>query len=162
MLDSDLAELYGVLTKRLNEQVARNRDRFPDDFAFQLTREEFTNLKSQFATSSSGYGGARKLPWVFTEHGIAMLSSVLRSDTAVRVNIEIVRTFVRLRRLLATPGELIAQLQQLAETVQLHDTQIKGIIDVLRKMMEPPKADTPKRRIVFATTDNETTPEDKT
>ena len=149
MLDSDLAELYGVPTKRLNEQVARNMDRFPDDFVFQLTEQEVANLKSQFATSSLAHGGRRKLPWAFIEHGVAMLSSVLRSPTAVRVNIEIIRTFVRLRRLLATPGELVAQITQLAETVKLHDHQIKAISDVLRRMMEPPPPTTPKRRIGF-------------
>ncbi len=99
MLDSDLASLYGVPTKRLNEQVNRNLERFPDDFAFQLTIDEFKALKSHFATSS--WGGRRKLPWVFTEHGILMLSSVLRSQRAVQVNIAIMRTFVRLRVLLA-------------------------------------------------------------
>lgn len=103
MLDSDLAELYGVTTGRLNEQVSRNKERFPDDFAFQLTQQEFTNLISQFAISSDAHGGRRKPPWVFTEQGVAMLSSVLRSKTAARVNIEIMRTFVRLRRLMATP-----------------------------------------------------------
>ena len=149
MLDSDLAELYGVPTKRLNEQVARNMDRFPDDFVFQLTEQEVANLKSQIATSSLAHGGRRKLPWAFTEHGVAMLSSVLRSPTAVRVNIEIIRTFVRLRRLLATLGELVAQITQLAETVKLHDHQIKAISDVLRRMMEPPPPTTPKRRIGF-------------
>jgi hypothetical protein len=149
MLDEVLAELYGVPTKRLNEQVERNAERFPPDFAFLLTAQEFANLRSQFATSSLGHGGRRKLPRSFTEHGIAMLSSVLRSETAVRVNIEIMRAFVRLRRLLATPGELVAQLQKLAETVQLHDTQIKVIADVLQKMLEPPREDTPKRRFGF-------------
>jgi hypothetical protein len=109
-----------------------------------------------------GRGGRTKLPRAFTEQGVAMLSSVLRSLTAVRVNIEIMRAFIRLRRLLATPGELIAQLQQLAETVQLHDTQIKSIIDVLRKMMEPPLEPTPKRRIGFIETDGQPSPEDKT
>ncbi len=126
MLDSDLARMYGVPTFRLNEAVARNRDRFPDDFAFQLTLQEFRDLISQIAISNKGRGGRRKLPWAFTEHGVAMLSSVLRSPTAVKMNIEIIRAFVRLRRLLATPGELVAQLQQLAETVQLHDEQIKA------------------------------------
>jgi ORF6N domain len=150
MLDFDLAKLYGVQTMRLNEQVRRNRDRFPDDFAFQLTEQEFTNLISQFAISSSGHGGRRKLPWAFTEHGVAMLSSVLRSSTAVRVNIEIVRAFVRLRRLLATPGELVEQLRQLADTVQLHDRQIKTISRILQKMMEPlPEPPRPAHRIGF-------------
>jgi hypothetical protein len=159
MLDSDLAEMYGVPTFRLNEAVARNREKFPRDFAFQLTLQEFRDLISQIATSSLDHGGRRKLPWVFTEHGVAMLSSVLRSDTAVRVNIEIMRAFVRLRRLLATPGELVAQLQKLAETVQLHDGQIRVITDVLRKMMEPPPAP-PKGRIGFATPNSDTPPKE--
>jgi hypothetical protein len=148
MLDSDLADLYGVSVKRLNEQVRRNKERFPADFAFHLTGQEVMNLKSQIATSSSAHGGRRKLPWAFTEQGVAMLSSVLRSPTAVKVNIEIMRAFVRLRRLLATPGELVAQLQQLAETVQLHDDQIKVITDVLRMMMEP-RPSVPRRPIGF-------------
>jgi hypothetical protein len=147
MLDSDLAALYGVLTKRLNEQVARNRERFPEDFAYQLTAQELTHLMSQTATSSSGHGGRRKLPWVFTEQGVAMLSSVLKSPTAVRVNIEIMRAFVRMRRLMATPGELVEQITKLKETVQLHDGQIKAIAQVLQQMMEKPA--TPQRRIGF-------------
>ena len=151
MLDSDLAKLYGVLTKRLNERVSRNEERFPSDFAFQLTEQEFMNLKSQFATSSFGHGGRRKLPWVFTEHGVAMLSTVLNSPTAIQVNIEIMRAFVRLRRLLATPGELVAQLNQLADSVQLHDEQIKVITEILHQMMQPP--DSPKRRIGFHSDD---------
>jgi hypothetical protein len=150
MLDSDLARLYGVSTARLNEQVMRNLDRFPDDFSYVLSQQELANLMSQFATSSSAsYGGRRKPTRVFTEQGVAMLSSVLRSPTAVKVNIEIMRAFVKLRRLLATPGELVAQLQQLAETVQLHDEQIKAIVDVLNRMMEPPPEEKPKRRIGF-------------
>ncbi len=152
MLDSDLAKLYGVLTKRLNEQVSRNRDRFPEDFAYQLTSQEFTNLKSQNATSSLHHGGKRKLPWVFTEQGVAMLSSVLNSPTAVRVNIEIMRTFVRLRRLMATPGELVEQLTKPAETVQLHDHEIKVISQVLQQMFEKPVP--PRRRIGFHANEN--------
>jgi hypothetical protein len=147
MLDSDLAELYGVTTSRLNEQVSRNRERFPEDFAFQLTQQEFTSLMSQIAISKRGRGGRRKRPWVFTEHGVAMLSSVLRSPAAVRVNIEIMRTFVRLRRLMATPGELAEQLMKLAEAVQLHDDQIKVITQVLQQMVEQPEP--PKRKIGF-------------
>src|SRR5439155_736570 len=159
MIDSDLADLYGVPTHRLNEQVRRNRTRFPKDFTYQLTQQEFTDLISQIATSSSAHGGRRKLPWVFTEQGVAMLSSVLRSPLAIRVNIEIMRAFVRLRRLLATPGDLVAQLTQLIETVQMHDEQIKEIIEVLRQMLEPPPE--PKGRFGFhmpqrsADTDNE-------
>jgi hypothetical protein len=147
MLDVDLAALYGVATRRLNEQVSRNRDRFPEDFAYQLTLQEVKNLMSQNATSSSRHGGRRKLPWVFTEQGVAMLSSVLKSPTAVRVNIEIMRTFVRLRRLMATPGELVEQLTKLAETVTLHDDQIKVISQVLQQMLEKPAA--PERHIGF-------------
>jgi hypothetical protein len=149
MLDFDLARLYGVTTARLNEQVQRNRERFPDDFAFQLSRQEFTDLMSQIATSKPGSGGRRKLPWAFTEHGVAMLSSVLRSATAVRVNIEIVRAFVRLRRLLATPGELVEQLRQLADTVQLHDRQIRDIAHVLQRLMEPPPEPKERRHFGF-------------
>ena len=151
MLDSDLAKLYGVPTHRLNEQVGRNRERFPEDFSFQLTQQEFSGLISQIAISNTGRGGRRKLPWVFTEHGVAMLSSVLNSPTAIQVNIEIMRAFVRLRRLLATPGELVAQLNNLAESVQLHDEQIKVITEILHQMMQPP--DSPKRRIGFHSDD---------
>ncbi|MCI0334044.1 MAG: ORF6N domain-containing protein [Planctomycetes bacterium] len=138
MLDADLAKLYGVPTYRLNEQVSRNKDRFPLDFAYQLSQQEFTTLISQNAMSKRGRGGRRTRPWVFTEQGVAMLSSVLKSPTAVRVNIEIMRTFVRLRRLMATPGELVEQLTKLAETVQLHDDQIKVISQVLQQMIETP------------------------
>jgi hypothetical protein len=147
MLDSDLARLYGVTTGRLNEQVSRNKNRFPEDFAFQLSQQEFTALISQIAISKPGRGGRRKRPWVFTEQGVAMLSSVLHSPTAVDVNIEIMRTFVRLRRLMSTPGELVEQLNMLAETVQWHDKKIKTITQVLQQMLEKPEP--PKRRIGF-------------
>jgi hypothetical protein len=138
MLDFDLARLYGATTTRLNEQVRRNQDRFPEDFAYQLAQQEFMDLISQNAISKSQRGGRRKLPWVFTEHGVAMISGVLRSPTAVRVNVEIIRTFVRLRRLMATPGELVEQLMGLAETVRLHDGQIKAIAQVLNQLMKEP------------------------
>jgi hypothetical protein len=147
MLDADLAAMYGVTTARLNEQVARNKERFPEDFAYQLTQLEFTSLISQFAISKKGRGGRRKLPWAFTEQGVAMLSSVLKSPTAVRVNIEIMRTFVRVRRLMATLGELVEQLTKLAETVELHDDQIKIINQVLNQMLAKPAA--PRRAIGF-------------
>jgi hypothetical protein len=140
MLDFDLARLYGVTTTRLNEQVNRNSDRFPDDFAYQLTQQEFMDLMSQNAISKPRHGGRRKLPRAFTEHGVAMLSGVLRSPTAVRVNIEIIRVFVRLRRLMATPGELVEQLLGLAETVRLHDGQLKAIAQVLNHLMAEPPA----------------------
>jgi len=137
MLDSDLAELYGISTKVLNQAVRRNRERFPQDFAFAITAQEVADLRSQIVTSKAGRGGRRYATWVFTEQGVAMLSSVLRSPMAVRVNIEIMRAFVRLRRLLATPGEIVAQLTKLAETVELHDDQIKVINEVLRKWSHP-------------------------
>ena len=149
MLDHDLARLYGVTTKQLNQQVARNRDRFPGDFSYRLNQQEFTSLKSQIVTSKSGKGrgGRRYLPFAFTEQGVAMLSSVLKSPTAVRVNIEIMRTFVRLRRLMATPGELVEQITKLAETVKLHDNEIKIISRVLQQMIEKPVA--ARRQIGF-------------
>ena len=149
MLDEDLAALYGVPTKVLNQAVQRNAERFPEDFAFLLTPQEVAILKSQIVTSSLAHGGRRKLPWAFTEHGVAMLTSVLRSPAAIEANIAIIRAFVRMRRLLATPGELVAQLQQLAETVQLHDRRLKAITDVLTKMMQPPPEPPKKSRIGF-------------
>jgi hypothetical protein len=148
LLDADLARLYGVTTAALNQAVRRNARRFPDDFAFRLTQQEFTALISQIVISKAGRGGRQKPPWVFTEHGVAMLSSVLRSPTAARVNIEIMRAFVRLRRLLATPGELVEQIKKLGETVQMHDDKIQAIVQVLRQMMEKPP-EPPKGRIGF-------------
>jgi hypothetical protein len=149
MLDSDLAKLYGVPTKALNQAVKRHSDRFPEDFAFQLTPQEFTALKSQIVTSKTDpRGGKQKLPWVFTEHGVAMLSSVLNSPQAVQVNIAIMRVFVHVRRISTTPGELVNQLIELARTVQIHDGQIKQIVEVLTQIMEPPPAP-PKRKIGF-------------
>ena len=150
MLDVDLATLYGVTTAALNQAVRRNPGRFPPDFAFLLNRQEVTDLISQNVISSAGHGGRRSLPRAFTEHGVAMLSSVLRSPRAARVNVEIMRAFVRLRRLLATPGELVEQLTKLAETVQLHDERIKTIIEVLQQLMEKPP-EPPKGRIGFQT-----------
>lgn len=141
MLDSDLAELYDVTTGRLNEQVKRNMDRFPDDFAFQLTQEEFEILMSQNARSSSGHGGRRKLPWVFTEHGILMLSSVLRSDRAVQVNIAIMRTFVQMRESMASHKELSARIDDIEKN---YDARFKAIFDAIRKLMEPPPG--PRKR----------------
>ena len=154
MLDSDLAQLYGVPTKALNQAVKRNPGRFPADFAFRLTLQEVSDLKSQFVTSRSAHGGRRYQPLVFTEQGVAMLSSVLRSKIAIQVNVEIMRAFVRVRRLLATPGELVAQLTKLAETVQLHDEQIKVITEVLEKMLAPPPQPA-ERRIGFQTPDGQ-------
>lgn len=149
MLDAELAKMYGISTAALNQAVQRNRDRFPTDFAYQLTQQEVTDLISQTVTSKPSRGGKRKLPWVFTEHGVAMLSSVLRSPRAVQVNIAIMRAFVRMRQLVLTPGDLVNQLIELARTVQLHDHQLRDIADVLRHLMEPPPTP-PKRKIGFA------------
>jgi hypothetical protein len=133
ILDEDLAELYGVEVKRLNEQVRRNIDRFPADFMFQLTNQEFKDLKSQFATSSQ-WGGRRIPPYAFSEQGVAMLSSVLHSPRAVRVNIEIMRTFVRRRRLLASHADLAERLEELE---QKYDAQFRVVFDAIRQMMAP-------------------------
>ena len=138
ILDADLARLYGVSTGRLNEQVRRNAARFPEDFVFRLTAEEFADLKSQSATSSSGWGGRRKLPWAFTEHGAIMAANVLNSPRAVQVSVFVVRAFVRLRRMLAQHKELAAKLTELESKLERHDREIAAIIDAIRALMEPP------------------------
>ena len=144
MLDADLAVLYGVSTKRLNEQVRRNRSRFPDDFMFQLTAEEIRSLRSQFATSKQGRGGRRYAPLVFTEQGIAMLSTVLNSERAIQVNIEIMRAFVRLREMIATHKELARKLEALEKR---YDAQFKVVFDASRALMAPPAPN--RRKIGF-------------
>lgn len=145
LLDADLAALYGVTTKRLNEQVRRNSGRFPLDFMFQLTREEYDSLRSQIATLKRGRGRHRKyLPYAFTEQGVAMLSSVLNSERAVQVNIEIMRTFVRLRQILASHKDLARKLEELEKR---YDTQFRVVFDAIRQLMAPPKAK--RRRIGF-------------
>jgi hypothetical protein len=141
MLDFDLAELYGVTTSRLNEQVKRNIERFPEDFAFQLSREAFDALMSQIAISNTGRGGRRKLSWAFTEHGILMLSSVLRSEQAVQVNIAIMRAFVRMREVMISHKEMARRIDDMERK---YDTQFKAVFDALRRIMEPP--DPPKKR----------------
>jgi len=140
MLDSDLAELYEVPTRRLNEQFKRNIARFPSDFMFQLSPEEDENLRSQFATSSSRHGGRRYLPYVFTEQGVAMLSSVLNSERAIQVNIAIMRAFVKLREMIASNKDLAKRLDDLEKK---YDTQFKIVFDAIRRLMTPPE---PKRR----------------
>ena len=140
LLDTDLADLYNVSVKRLNEQVRRNSKRFPADFAFQLTQMEYDSLRSQIATLKRGRGQHRKyLPLAFTEQGVAMLSSVLTSDRAVDVNIEIVRAFVRLRNFLATHRELADKLKELEQKLGAHDRQIEVIFEAIRQLMAPPK-----------------------
>src|SRR6266849_4862314 len=136
MLDSDLAELYGVTTKRLNEQVKRNIHRFPADFMFQLNQAESNRLRSQFATSKYGRGGRRYQPYVFTEHGALMLASVLNSEKAIQASIQIVRAFVRLRELLATHQELA---RKLAEMEKRYNAEFKAIFEVIQQLTEPPE-----------------------
>jgi len=133
MLDMDLAVLYGVGTRDLNKAVSRNLERFPDDFMFRLNKKEFGNLMFQFGTSS--WGGTRKMPHAFTEHGILMLSSVLKSSRAVQVNIQIMRAFVKLRELLNTHKELARKLEELEKK---YDAQFKSVFDAIRMLMTPP------------------------
>ena len=147
MVDADLALLYEVEVKALNQAVKRNLERFPSDFMFQLTHEEAELLRSQSVTLKPGRGQHRKyLPYAFTEQGVAMLSSVLRSQRAVQVNIEIMRAFVRLRRLLATHADLA---RKLAELEKKYDAQFRVVFDAIRQLMAPP--DPPRRRVGFAT-----------
>lgn len=136
MLDSDLARVYGVPTKRLSEQVRRNAKRFPDDFVFQLTAEEAENLKSQIATSSSGHGGRRKLPSAFTEHGAIMAANVLSSRRAVEMSIHVIRAFVTLRRESGRYAELARKLAALEHNQQLHGEDIQMILGALRQLEE--------------------------
>lgn len=145
LLDSDLAELYEVDTKRLNEQVKRNMERFPADFMLQLTSAEFANLKSQFATSS--WGGRRKLPHAFTEHGAIMAASVLNSGRAVEMSVYVVRAFVQLRELLSSQKLLAEQVSKLERRITHHDNSLVEIIDALRSLMA--KSATTKRGIGF-------------
>ncbi|MDD4953888.1 MAG: ORF6N domain-containing protein [Candidatus Omnitrophica bacterium] len=141
MLDKDLAELYGVETKNLNLQVKRNIERFPEDFMFQLTKKEY--LRLQNATSKRG--GRRYLPYVFTQEGVAMLSSVLNSKRAIQVNIAIMRAFVKLRQVLLTHKELAGKLEELERKYQLHEADIQVIFEAIKKLLEPPP-DPPKPR----------------
>jgi len=145
MLVSDLARLYGVTTKRLNEQVRRNIDRFPQDFMFQLTREEYDALRSQIATLKTGRGQHRKyLPYAFTEHGAVMLANVLNSPTAVQASIQVVRAFVRLREMMITHTELARRLDELEKK---YDKQLAVVFEAIRALMAPTKKET--RRIGF-------------
>ena len=146
MLDADLAELYQVTTKRLNEQVRRNLARFPEDFAFRLTADEAANLKSQFATSS--WGGRRTPPYVFTEHGVAMLSSILNSDRAVQMSILIIRAFVKMRELLASHKNLAARVEKLEASQKRHASVINLLAEEIDDLKRPP-AEPARRRIGF-------------
>ncbi|WP_050463600.1 ORF6N domain-containing protein [Herbaspirillum autotrophicum] len=162
LLDADLAALYGVETRRLNEQVRRNRERFPADFIFELNAEEFSNLKSHFATSS--WGGRRKLPLAFTEHGAIMAATVLSSPRSVEMSVYVVRAFVKLREVLASHHDLARKLEELEQTTEAlalrHDTlahntraQLKQVFEAIRELMEPPANSVKKRPIGFVTPD---------
>ena len=145
MLDSDLAALYGVITGNLNKAVKRNAERFPTDFMFQLDTEEVANLKFQFGISS--WGGRRRRPYAFTEQGVAMLSSVLNSERAVKVNIAIMRAFVKLRETLDTNRELARRFAELECRVGKHDEEIAAILEAIRQLMTAPEK--PRREIGF-------------
>jgi hypothetical protein len=165
ILDADLARIYGVPTKRLNEQVRRNTERFPPDFAFILTEQEVTNLKSQFATSSAGlsrsqfatgstHGGRRKLPMVFTEHGAIMAANVLRSKRAIQMSVFVVRAFIRMRQMLTEQRNLARKLaeleKELTARLDIHETAINEILGQIRGLLSPPpQPEHPKKRIGF-------------
>ena len=149
ILDSDLAKLYNVETRRLNEQVRRNIEKFPADFMFQLTKEEFENLKSQIATSSPGWGGRRKLPFVFTEHGALHAANVLNSLQANKMSVFIVRTFVRLREMALTNEKLSRKVNQLENRVSDHDEILIELVREIRKLIDTPKPKGKTRSIGF-------------
>jgi len=154
LLDADLARLYGVETRALVQAVKRNPGRFPEDFMFQLTAEEAESLRSQIVISNAaaGRGGRRYLPYAFTEQGVAMLSSVLKSSRAIAVNVEIMRAFVRLREMLASNRELKQRLDELERRLGAHDQAIASILSAIRELMIPPEPPK-KRRIGFVQTD---------
>jgi phage regulator Rha-like protein len=147
ILDADLAELYAVPAKRLNQQVKRNARRFPSDFVFRLSRLEYENLRSQFATSSSAHGGRRYLPFAFTEHGAIMAATVLNSKRAVEMSIFVVRAFVRMRETLAMNQQIVAKLAEIERRLGDHDAEIEDLVQAIRELMTPPPPD--RRRIGF-------------
>jgi phage regulator Rha-like protein len=147
MMDTHLAELYGVETKILNKAVSRNLERFPDDFMFQISKEEWNSLKFQFGTSKKGRGGRRYLPYAFTEQGVAMLSSVLKSKRAVQVNIQIMRAFVKLHEILSTHKELAQKLKELELKIDSSDKHIQAIFEFINQLIAPPEK--PKRKMGF-------------
>jgi phage regulator Rha-like protein len=149
ILDSDLAELYGVTAKRLNEQIKRNAARFPSDFLFQLTRGERDSLRSQIATSNNGRGGRRYLPYAFTEHGAIMAATVLNSKRAIQMSIFVVRAFVRMREALAANQQIVAKLLELEHRLENHDGTIQELVAAIRELMLPPPPN--RRRIGFQT-----------
>ncbi len=147
MIDADLAKLYGVSTKVFNQAIKRNTSRFPDDFMFQLTENEYDDLRSQFVTSSSDYGGRRYLPYAFTEHGVAMLSSVLNSERAVQMNIFIIRAFIKMRELLETNKDLALKVSEIEKRQDKQGEQLSTIDQVVKELLNTPIK--PKSKIGF-------------
>lgn len=145
MLDFELSELYETETKQLKRQVRRNIERFPKDFMFELTTKEFADLRSQFGTS--GWGGTRYTPMAFTEQGVAMLSSVLNSSTAIKVNIQIIRVFTRMKEMVLTNKDILLKLEQLEKKVSGHDQNMQMIFEALKQLLNPPQE--PRKRIGF-------------
>lgn len=151
MLDFELASLYGVETKQLKRQVRRNIERFPDDFMFELSKEEFDDLRSQTGTSS--WGGSRYLPMAFTEQGVAMLSSVLGSATAIEVNIRIIRVFSQMKEMLSAHKDILLKLEQIERKVFQHDEDIQMIFSALKQLLQPPQE--PRRKIGYKRSDDQ-------
>ncbi|HVR24532.1 MAG TPA: ORF6N domain-containing protein [Candidatus Polarisedimenticolia bacterium] len=147
ILDTDIAELYGVPVKVLNQQVKRNRERFPADFVFQLTSKEDEVLRSQSVTSKQGRGGRRYAPYAFTEHGAIMAATVLNSERAVQMSVFVVRAFVRLREMLATNRKLAGKIDELENRLDTHDSTIQDLIEAIKELMKP--EDPPRRSIGF-------------
>lgn len=142
MIDRDIAELYGVTTKRINEAVKRNKERFPQDFMFQLTKQEHEILRSQFATSS--WGGSRYAPYAFTEHGVLMLANVLKSDQAIEMSLQIIRVFVQMRELALTHKDVLVKLLKIEKKITEHDEDLKVLFDAVKEMLETPKKEREK------------------
>lgn len=149
MLDRDLALLYGIETKRLKEQVKRNISRFPDDFMFELTKDEFSNWRSQFATSNSDKMSLRYLPMVFTEHGVLMLSSVLKSDKAIQTNIQIMRIFTKVRQMLLDTTEIKIDILQIQKKLENHDKNIELVFSYLDELTEKKENENPRTKIGY-------------
>jgi len=147
ILDADLAQLYGVSTGVFNQAIRRNQERFPESFMFQLQRQEFTNLKSQFVISSL-HGGRRSVPHVFTEHGALMAATILNSSQAIKMSVALIEAFVRLRRELATTQTLARRLAEIERTVIHHDSALKELFQVIRPLLAPP-SEAPRKRIGF-------------
>lgn len=139
ILDRDLAELYGVTVKKLNQAIKRNQERFPTDFVFQLTAKEHEVLRSQIVTSNEGRGGRRYPPYAFTEHGAIMAATVLNSPKAVEMSVFVVRAFVRLREMLANNRQLASKINELEQRLETHDTAIQDLIEAIKQLMMPPE-----------------------